>query len=402
MSKTFGNAFSKNKTFALSLTVLVIAFFAVILAGIAEKPPRYQHITGRLLDERMRLIGQWVSENQREDGSFPYLYDPDKNEYSSKDYAIRQILAVQGFFAVGKTLRDESILSAAARGEAYLMNDMYREDPRRGFAYIFDTYHKDIRLGAAAVAILMLREGKADDAPLSREERYLGEFILSMQRDNGGFQTFLQDTPTQRDERFYSGEALAALALLAHRERDPRYERALQKGLHYYRNILAADFLPPYAPWHMMAYAIAYRDAPKEEYAAYVFSLADTLIETMLTADEEARGDEIGRFYNPRRPEWGLPHSASTGIYTEGLTYAYEVAVLRGDAERIKRYREAIFSGTRSLLSVQWTRKTARGILHPARVVGAFRRTTVRTDTRIDQLGHAANALARVRHVMFE
>ena len=47
------------------------------------------------------------------------------------------------------------------------MNDMYREDPRRGFAYIFDTYHKDIRLGAAAVAILMLREGKANPAPLS-------------------------------------------------------------------------------------------------------------------------------------------------------------------------------------------------------------------------------------------
>ena len=130
-----------------------------------------------------------------------------------------------------------------------------------------------------------------------------------------------------------------------------------------------------------------------------MYFLADTLIETMLTGDTEARGDEIGRFLQSAPSRVGTPHSSSTGIYTEGLTYAYEVAVLRGDAERIKRYREAIFSGTRSLLSVQWTRKTARGILHPARVVGAFRRTIVRADTRIDQLGHAANALARVRHM---
>jgi len=146
----------------------------------------------------------------------------------------------------------------------------------------------------------------------------------------------------------------------------------------------------------MQAYALAYLDTKNEEYAHYVFWLADGLIETMLEGDK-ALPDEDGRFFNRAYPDWGPPHSASTGIYVEGLTYAYEVAEERGDTKKMERYADAILRGTRSLLQLQWTPETAYYVDHPDRVVGSFKVSVTNNTMRIDQVGHAANALVRVR-----
>jgi hypothetical protein len=236
--------------------------------------------------------------------------------------------------------------------------------------------------------------------PLTNEEIALGTFVLAMQRPDGSFQTFLQDEPTDRDEMFYSGEALTALARLAAVSDDPVYDSALEKGLAYYRKKIREDFWPQYTPWHMQAYAIAYENDPRPEYAEYVFWLADSLIETMLERDPEARPEEEGRFYNPARAhEWGVVHSASTGIYTEGLAYSLELAENIGDARK-GRYREALLRGTQSLLTVQWTPESAYYILRPERVVGSFKLSVVNNIGRVDQTGHAANALARIRELV--
>jgi hypothetical protein len=152
----------------------------------------------------------------------------------------------------------------------------------------------------------------------------------------------------------------------------------------------------------MQAYAIAYQKTGNAEYREYVYWLADRLIETMLDADTVMRKDERGRFFNPEHPEWGPPHSSSTGIYTEGLTYAYELARSDGDPRRAARYRSAIFAGARSLLQLQWTEPSAYYLTRADRVVGAFKRTPTDNRHRIDQTGHAANALARVYSVVLE
>ncbi|HEY4488257.1 MAG TPA: hypothetical protein VJB97_01950 [Candidatus Paceibacterota bacterium] len=354
-------------------------------------PLSREEITPALLDERIHLIAQWLKLNQRPDGSLPYLYFPSTDSYSADDNAIRQLITVQGIFALATALDDTELQRAGEKAEARALQRWIRGSA--GFSHLFD-YDGRSSLGASALAVLVMRGH--DTGVVSERERQLGEYLLLMQRPNGSFQTFLDSPASTENERFYSGEALTALARLASASDDTRYDDALTKGHQYYWEKLRNDFSPQYAPWHMQAYALAYLDTKNEEYAHYVFWLADGLIETMLEGDK-ALPDEDGRFFNRAYPDWGPPHSASTGIYVEGLTYAYEVAEERGDTKKMERYADAILRGTRSLLQLQWTPETAYYVDHPDRVVGSFKVSVTNNTMRIDQVGHAANALVRVR-----
>ena len=362
-------------------------------------PIEERDITKAFLRERLQSIIGWAEKNQLEDGSFPYLYNPSSGEYPEGGNIIREMTMVQGLHALGRVLNDTDVRDAAALAEKQLMAAAYHYDMAQGYAYMVEETG-EIKLGAAAVTIIAIREGADATAPLSEEEKRLGAFLLAMQREDGSFQTYMQDERTDENDRFYSGEALTAIALLAEATGDAQYYDALTKSLPLYHAKLEADFYPQYAPWHMQAYTIAYTETQNEAYAEYVYWLADRLIETMLEKDRDALPDEEGRFYNTDEPKWGVVHSSSTGIYTEGLTYAYELAKERGDTAREKQYRKAILSGVRSLLGVQWTPASAYYLEHPERVVGAFKRTVTDNRHRIDQIGHATNALARTFNIV--
>ena len=344
--------------------------------------------------ERLALARGWIETNQREDGSLPYAYNAQTQEYGGENNVIRQMITVQGLYALGRELENPRYTAAAARAETYMFDTFYRYDSSRGFGYMVEG--ENIKLGAAALAVLATREGKAASAPLSARERALLEFILAMQRNDGSFQTFLQDEPTDLNDRFYSGEALTALARAYQATGDRRYAAALERSFSHYLDLLEENYMPQYAAWHMQAYTIFYEQTKKEEYATFVYSLADRLIEGMLDADIDASSRDEGRFFNPEKSEWGPPHSSSTGIYTEGLTYAYELAMQKGDADRGGRYAAAIRSGTRYLLEVQWTAESAGEFEYSERLIGALKRTPSVGTLRIDQTGHALNAFGRI------
>ncbi len=353
-------------------------------------------ITPEFLDGRMSLIGQWAQHNQSSDGSLPYYYNPSSDTYASDNNAIRQLITIQGLFAIARDENDAITLDVAQRAEKKVLHDTYRSTSA-GYAYIAD-YSGRVPLGATALAILMLRE-HGNNTP-SAVEKNLAEYILRMQRPDGSFQTFLESATSTEDEQFYSGEALTAIARMNAIHADSRFEEVLSKGYDYYRAKLGKDFMPQYAPWHMQAYSIAYEKSHDERYAEYVFWLADGLIQTMLKHDVRARPDEVGRFFNPEYPQWGPPHSASTSIYVEGLTYAHMLAKERGESARAQKYKDAILQGTRSLLLLQWTPESAYYVAAPDRVVGSFKISITDNRGRIDQTGHTANAFARVKEIL--
>lgn len=353
-------------------------------------PVTEMDVTRERIESSLRLMLHWVANNQNVHGSLPYSYTPSQGTYGDGNNVIRQMITVQGLYALGNLLNDPRAIKAADRAAQLVLAE-----------HLVDTgaiaYMKEgdvVKLGATALTLLAMRE-KDFAAPPSRLESALAEHLLRAQRPDGSFQTMLQETPTDENDRFYSGEALTGIARMLPTG-DVRFTDALQRSLPYYRTKLEAEWYPQYAPWHMQAYAIAYESNPNEAYAEYVFWLADRLIATMLEADEDALPDERGRFYNPGHPEWGPPHSSSTGIYTEGLTYAYALAESRGDTARASRYRAAMTAGTRAMLQVQWTPESAYYLTFPDRVVGTLKRTVTDNRHRVDQLGHAMNALVRV------
>lgn len=390
-----------------------VVFCAVAIVGAAgiiiyryekEVPKRngepipVSSVTRERVARTVAAMGEWVIANQDSTGALPYVYRVDEEEFSDGDNVIRQMITAQGLYAAGRVFEDARMTSAAERVSARAFEESYVYDTARRVGYMRED-NGEVKLGAAALAVLALREKDAR-APVSEKERALGDFIISMQREDGSFQTFLQDERTDENDRFYSGEALTALALLHRASGEKKYRAALERGFTYYRALLEREFMPQYAPWHSMAYTIFYEDTRRTDYAEYVFYLTDALVEGMLDADVDAKPDEIGRFFNPLEPTWGPPHSSSTGIYTEGLTYAYDTAVIAGDAARLERYRAAVVLGTRSLMQVQWTPESAAGHRDPERLIGALRETVTNGDLRIDQTGHALNALARAYEVL--
>ena len=107
--------------------------------------------------------------------------------------------------------------------------------------------------------------------------------------------------------------------------------------------------------------------------------------------------DLRGRFYDPRRPDFGPPHAASTGAYLEGLADALSLARTLGDETRAAAYRTAIDRGLRSLRQLQFRdHRDAFYVSRRDRVLGALRTEAYDNAVRIDSAAHALAAAVKV------
>ena len=130
--------------------------------------------------------------------------------------------------------------------------------------------------------------------------------------------------------------------------------------------------------------------------------LADFALETndwllpMQQWDGLAR-DLRGRFYDPRRPEFGPPHAASTGAYLEGLADAVKLARAVGDERRAAVYERAVGRGLRSLRQLQFRdERDAFYVSRKHRVMGALRTEAYDNTVRVDSAAHALVAAAKI------
>ncbi|MFH1375089.1 MAG: hypothetical protein ABIH35_00245 [Patescibacteria group bacterium] len=379
--------------------VLIIGLTLVLaLSGRTENEIlRPADITSEFIGQRLQLMQDWFLANERLGQTLPYLYYPERKEYSNDDNIVRQLLATQGIFVLARELSSPELEQLAFRQLAATLLEYYREESETGFGFFEG--NGTVKLGGAALGIITILESPQPEiygVKLSK----LADFIRAMQQLDGSFQTFYRPPDFERNERFYSGEALLAAARLARYTGDSSWLDYVEHGLTYYEPLLKTRFMPQFAPWHTMAYSEMFEQTGEQKYADFVFYLNDRLIDEMLQTDV-ADPAQLGRFYNSKHDsEWGPPHSSSTAVYTEGITYAYDLAMRLGNRERAERYRNAIRLGTRSLLQLQYTERDSQDFEYPERIKGAIRRATDRKEIRIDQTGHTANALPRVSRIL--
>ena len=111
--------------------------------------------------------------------------------------------------------------------------------------------------------------------------------------------------------------------------------------------------------------------------------------------------DLHGRFYDPRRPEFGPPHAASTGAYLEGLADAAALARALGDQRRASGYERAVHRGLRSLRQLQFRdERDAFYVSRKKRVLGALRTEAYDNAVRVDSAAHALAAAIKVLRPM--
>ena len=377
-----------------------------LLSGRGGHPPVEMHRGSTLVDpapdedraaDLAAGIGQWMTGNLSGDGALPYKYWPSRGEDSPADNAIRRFLATVALARLGSLRGNAEIRDAAQRNLRFNLRRYFRDIGGGKGAIVESTGAK---LGAAALAGLAILESPAPGA-FARELAMLSAGIDSLAHDGLGFRTFF--FPPERDGEnwnFYSGEALLFWAEATRRNlaTAPSLERCAavfercRTRHHRKRN-------PAFVPWHTQACASLYAQTGRREFADFVLEINDWLLP--MQQWDGLPPDMRGRFYNPRRPDFGPPHAASTGAYMEGLADAAALARAVGDGARAETYERAIARGLRSLRQLQFRdQHDTFYISKGKRVRGALRTEVYDNSVRVDSAAHALAAAIKILRPM--
>jgi len=158
---------------------------------------------------------EWLRLNQYDDGSYSYEYDRREDHFSNSYNIVRHAGVTMSLYQVAGRLGDVHSFDTAERGTEYLIDNLHYHDDWAGPAEA-----GNIKVGAAALMTIALAERRLLTGETVHDEvmRDLGRFMLSQQKEHGGFYTkwFLdsQEMDLVSTSAYYPGEALWALAML--------------------------------------------------------------------------------------------------------------------------------------------------------------------------------------------
>ncbi len=342
-----------------------------------------------------QLAENWLLDNMRDKGLFHYIYYPEKEEYPTSNNAIRQLMAAR---LLAELSHDRpELMPMHEDNMQFFMKYWYKEENGLGYVY----YDDKAKLGANAM-LLRTIVWSPDFETYKDQAVKLAEGILSMMSEEGAFHSFFKEPDYEYDDEylltFYSGEALLALVEYYQKIGDEKYLEAAIKSQEYYIEKyvthMAENYYPAYVPWHTLSLNMLWKITGDQHYADAIFVLNDELLKIQDTTNE------IGRFFNPAFPQYGQPHSSSDGVYTEGLAYAYEIALLTQDEVHQKKYLQAIDIAVNNLIRLQYDSKSAAAFKKPERIIGALRINKDQTGIRIDTVQHTMDAYRKLQSIL--
>ena len=335
--------------------------------------------------------------NLTAEGALPYRYWPSRGREAPGDNAIRRFLENRALAQLGE-LRGSADMREAARRNLRYNLDRYFQDIGDGRGAIVE--EAGAKLGAAALAALSILESPARQEFLPVLTK-LAAGVASMVDRERGFRTFF--FPPERDGQnwnFYSGEALLFWAEALRRGADGA--PSLEQCAAVFERCRACHFEdrnPAFVPWHVQACTSLFACSGRREFADFVFEITDWLLP--MQQWDGLPTDLRGRFYNPKRPDFGPPHASSTGVYLEGLADAEALARETADWSRTSAYERAIRRGLRALRQLQFRdERDAFYISERERVMGALRIEVYDNEIRVDSAGHALTAVVKILRPM--
>ncbi len=346
-------------------------------------------VTPALLTEMAGELGGWLVRNTAADGTLPYKYWPSRGEDAPGDNSLRRFMATQWLNRWALHTGDAAARAAADRNLRRNLAAYYVEDAGRG--YIDDG--GKTKLGGAAFAATTLRESPLR-AELADSLARLDAGIDFLWQPDGSFRTFHRPAERNDNQNFYPGEALVYWALRFRETREAGLkDRALQ-SLAWYRDWHLANRNPAFVPWHTQAAAAFFELTGEAWLRDWCFQMNDWLLSMQQTQVPYA--DLLGRFYDPKRPEYGVPHASSTGVYLEGLADAFKLAEAAGETERLQRYGQAIRLGLRSIRQLQFRTEEMAPYIQRERLAGGVRTEVYDNTLRVDNVQHALGACLKL------
>lgn len=331
------------------------------------------------------LSGQYILNNQNEDGSLEYLYYPSEQRFSTSNNMIRQFMSTIALAEMYEFTDNDAYKEAFDKNIKFNLENYYAEDNDFGIVF-FDNKAK---LGAAAFAIIsILKNGN------EQYNNQLNNLIKTVEflhnETDGSFRTFYLPKERNDNQYFYPGEAMLALMMLYEETGNEKYLDMIKVSFEFYSEYFRDKMNPAFIPWHTQALYLLYQETKNKTYANYILEINDWLL--LIQNKKCDIPGRLGEFYDPNHSEYGPPHASSTAVYVEGLSYAYRLAKEFNDKERMEGYREAMLLGARSLIELQFKDDNIKGRDDVNIVLGGIRTSTDRDEIRIDNNQHTIMA----------
>jgi hypothetical protein len=332
---------------------------------------------------------EWITVNQKPDGSYLYEYERDTGLASAAYNLVRHAgttMAVYQMVAAGET----RFLDAADRATRYMLDRMVITGDD---ALSWAEPGGDLQLGAAAllaISLLIRREATSDDRHDSVLLR-VGNFMVGQQLPDGVMlERWVRSTGApdpDRRSRYATGEALWALAYLHDTFPGQGFDEAAWRTLDYLslRRDDEEELFPNPWPDQWAAYSLAQMGpwGLADHHVAYARRLA-AAFGVQVRWDSQRTGG-IATLSHP--PE---PRGAGFGTVLEGLG---RLGVLASTDERLadldETLAERLVCGAGRLAAVQTGPNDVVGGVAP-REVGAWFRDGA---TRMDDQQHAASGM---------
>ncbi len=362
-------------------------------------------LTREILDESLTLGTRFLLNNQKTAGNFTYEYDWINRSYTQGDNQVRQAGAAWGLALIYHDKPDPKVATAIEKALAFF--ERHSRTAKEGYRYIAYPGQRWGSLGTVAlVALSHIDYLRAAADVLSKEKRaryqkhtkqYL-DFIAFAQTAGGRFHRSYDlenGQPYGSPSSYFDGESLLALTkaakYLGRDDLKPLVFSAADAG--YDKNVVETRRKDPdskvtkgYYQWSSLSYfELATSGWPNtEKYGDWLIELADWMIDTHRT----------------------LERTRNTAYAYEGIIPAYQMAVIRGDADHAKKFGCTIEKGLEKLTSWQVGSSVANGFIskYPTNdplAVGGVQNHRKEAPLRIDVTQHQMHAVILARRHYF-
>jgi hypothetical protein len=326
------------------------------------------------------------------DGKFVYNYRPKTDTVRDKYNILRHAGTTYAMLELYEITRDASLLQAAERALQYLVRTA-EPCAASGEATRCIVEGGEVKLGGNALAIVALAKhrtvtGDQQHMPLMRQ---LGQWIRSLQEENGRFRVHKQTYPEGKASDFvsqyYPGEALLAMVRLYALDPQEQWLDTAAHGAHWLIHVRDKDVPDArlnHDHWLLYALNELHRLRPQPSYLQHASRIAHAMVQRQNRQPKYQ--DWLGSYYRP-------PRSTPTATRSEGLYAAYQLIRDFGDRQETDAILQAIQLGIAFQLQTQFRPESVLYIRNPQRALGGFRRSLTNYEIRIDYVQHNISSL---------
>ena len=352
--------------------------------------------------ENVREIIEWQSgyltRNQRDDGSFYFIYDPIHNYRYQGGGLPRSAHAAWTLRRAARLLGRQDLSSAADKGLAFHLN-LVREEGGKVWLHSEDEAPSVAELAFTLLAVLEQGPG----GPHREIAALIAQTLWSLIDQHGRIRThFFDENISDEYQDYFPGQTLLALAVAALHGVVPADQGKLLRALRFYRHRYhyKRDF--GQVSWLMQAGRGWWEVERDKAWSDLVFEIADWVLQFQLRSEKGAAGDTaavlrdrrpIGGFITPQQNDGP---GYTTALYLEGLSAAAHLARQMNDQRRYRIYCDSCREGFRFLRTLVFRPEHGAILPNAAYAVGGLRASALSSEVRTDFVQHSLAAAIEV------